>query len=242
MTKQSQSQVLAFTLIEMMVVIAIIALLAAIVLPTAARLFTASSGEQARAMLTASLTGARAKAIEEAEYRIVHVQVGKEGHTWVCSMAGRDEGLGRGMEFGGEGLVWPRRIPGRVAFGGIDKRFLVADGDNYKLNLTDEELEDFTTFSVGFSPDGTVITNINGEGFALDGISPVFGWTEQAIWKDCPQPEYGVRAVTYFSYPDLKTLPPLPTQPNEITRTDYLDDNAQFLALSPLTGRVMDAK
>ncbi|GAH98989.1 unnamed protein product, partial [marine sediment metagenome] len=85
-----------FTLIEMMAVINIIALVAAMVLPTAARMFSASADEQARAMLTASLTGARAKAIEDAEYRIVHVQVGKEGSTWVCSMAGRDEGLGRG--------------------------------------------------------------------------------------------------------------------------------------------------
>lgn len=231
-----------FTLIEMMAVIAIIALISALILPAAAKLFTASADEQARQMLSAMLAGARAKAIEHAEYRIVHVQVGKEGSTWICAMAGRDEGLGRGMEFGGEGFLLPRRIPGHVAFGGIDPRFLMADGEHYSPDLTDTRLEDFTSFNIGFGPDGTLVTGVGPVPFILDRISPVFGWGGEAIWKDCPQPEYGVRAVTYFPYPKVKPLPPVPTRPNEITRTMYLNDNAQFLALSPLTGRVMDAK
>jgi len=230
-----------FTLIEMMAVIGIIGLLAALVLPTAAKLFSASAEEQARQILSATLTGARAKAIEQAEYWIVHVQVGKDGSTWVCSMAGRDEGLGRGLEFGGEGLLWPRRIPRHIAFGGIAERFLVAAGDDYKPNLTDAELEDFTSFSIGFSPEGQVITGIGPIPFALDRISPVFGWTKQAIWENPPRVEYGVRAVTYFPYPKVKALPAL-GGPDEITRTMYLNDNAQFLALNPLTGRVMEAE
>ena len=222
-----------------MAVVGIIALVTAMVLPTVARLFRASSDEQARQILSAALTGARAKAIEDAEYRIVHVQVGKEGSTWVCSMAGRDEG--RGMEFGGVGLLWPRRIPGRIAFGGIAAKFLLADG--YRENLTDGVLEDFTEFNIGFSPDGMVVTDINGAAFALDSTSPVFGMddTGPAIWDRCRWADFGVRAVTYFPYPKLKALPAI-AGANEISRTQYLNENAQFLALSPLTGRVMEAK
>jgi len=231
----------------MMAVIGIIALVTAMVLPTVARLFRASSDEQARQILSAALTGARAKAIEDAEYRIVHVQVGMEGSTWVCSMAGRDEG--RGMEFGGVGLLWPRRIPGRIAFGGITDDFLVLAGDDYRLNLTDNDLEDFTNFSVGFSPNGQVITGIGDsdndgtEDFRLNGISPVFGDGEDAIWQTCPPAELGVRAVAYFAYPEVRSRPATTTDPErEETRTAYLNANSQFLALSPLTGRVMEAK
>jgi len=230
-----------FTLIEMMAVVGIIALVTAMVLPTVARLFRASSDEQARQILSAALTGARAKAIEDAEYRIVHVQVGKEGSTWVCSMAGRDEG--RGMEFGGVGLLWPRRIPGRIAFGGIAAKFLLADG--YRENLTDGVLEDFTEFNIGFSPDGMVVTDINGAAFALDSTSPVFGMddTGPAIWDRYRWAEFGVRAVTYFPYPELRSRPATTNDPElEETRTAYLNANSQFLALSPLTGRVMEAK
>ena len=254
-----------FTLIELMAVIAIIALVSAMVLPTAARMFSATSLEQARQTLSATLTGARAAAIEHAEYRIVHVQVGHEGSTWICSMAGRDEGLGQGMRFGGEGIVWPRRIPGRIAFGGIAPGFLTADGANYKpfdpppgltdeqiQELADAELEDFTSFNIGFSPEGQVITSVGDADkdgvpdLALDGISPVFGWLTpdgetQSVWKTCPPPEPGVRAVTYFPYPKVKALPAW-GDPGITTRAMYLDGNAQFIALSPLTGRVMDAK
>jgi len=232
-----------FTLIEMMAVIGIIALLAAIILPTAVRLFSASSHEQARQMLSASLTGARAAAIEHAEYRIVHVQVGKDGSTWVCPMRRPAPTPARpAPRFGSEGIIVPYRLPGHIAFGGIAERFLVPAGDKYKPNLTDLLLEDFTSFSVGFSADGTVITDIDGAAFALDAMAPMFGRAKQAIWEECPHPEYGVRAVTYFSYPELRVLPAIAAQPNEITRTEYLNDNAQFLALNPLTGRVMDAK
>ena len=105
-------------------------------------------------------------------------------------------------------------------------------------------LEDFTEFNIGFSPDGMVVTDINGARFALDGTSPVFGMeddTETAIWDRPPWPEFGVRAVTYFPYPQVNVLPA--TGGSTITtRTRYLSENAQFLVLSPLTGRLMEAQ
>lgn len=238
--KRFGTQKPGFTLIELMVVISIIALTAALVLPTVGRIFAATSDEQARTMLSAVLGRARAAAIENAECEIVHIQIGKQGSSWACAMSGLDRGSG--MKFGSEGIVMPYRIPGHVAFGGIAARFLLADGYHYKPNLTDTELEDFTNFTIGFSPAGQVITSVDGAPFALDAMTPVFGMAEQAIWETCPAPEFGVRAAAYFPYPHLRGLPAVATKPNEVTRTMYLHENAQFLALNPLTGRVMQGK
>lgn len=231
----------AFTLIELMAVISIIALVSAMILPTVGRLFSASADEQARSVLGAMLSGNRAAAIENSCYTAVHVQIGKDGHCWAVAMTGKRQGQGIATVFAAmEGAV-PKRMPGGIAFGGLAERFMEDtdnDGtvDGYK-NLSDANLEDFTSFTVVFAPDGTAITNIGGAPPLLEENEKLFfrHRSETAIWAERPLPWYGVRALTYFPYAELKVR-------NPAERADYLNENAQFICLSYLTGRLMEAQ
>ena len=218
----------AFTLIELMAVISIIALVSAMALPTVAKLFSASADEQARSMLAAMLSGNRAAAIENACYTAVHLQIDEDGRCWAVAMTGKGQGvLTQFVPM--EGAV-PKRMPGGIAFGGISSES-VSGGDYDDL----ADLEDFTNFTVVFAPDGSVVTTIDGAPIRVDSNHVVFGHGEQAVWQTGPPIERGVRAVTYFPYAELKVR-------NAAERADYLNDNAQFLCLSYLTGRLMEAQ
>ena len=234
----------AFTLIELMVVISIIALTAALVLPTVARIFSASADEQARSMLGAMLAGVRATAIENACYTAVHVQMGKDGRCWAVALIG--EGQGADTVFVLMEGSAPRQMPGSMAFGEISADFVEdvsgTDLDGYK-DLSDDDLENFTSFTVAFGPDGAAVKQIGGESLKLQDSTTLFGDTEEAVWETCPDDEDGVRAVTYFPYPHLEGLPPTDGgDPDIVTRTKYLDENGQFICLSCLTGRLMEAQ
>ena len=218
----------AFTLIELMAVVSIIALLSAMVLPTVGKLFSASADEQARSMLSAMLAGNRAAAIENSCYTAVHVQIGKDGQCWAVAMTGQGQGVLTTF-VPMEGAV-PKRMPGGIAFGGISSDYVA--GADYE-NLSD--LEDFTNFTIAFAPDGTAVTSTLGALLRLEPNSLVFGHPEQAIWASAPSPEFGVRAVTYFPYAELKAR-------SAAERETYLNENAQFICLSYLTGRLMEAK
>lgn len=223
----------AFTLIELMAVISIIALITAMVLPTAGRLFSASADEQARSVLGAMLSGNRAAAIENSCYTAVHVQMGKDGRCWAVAMTG--EGQGTATVFVAmEGAV-PKRMPGGIAFGGISSKYVSASD----YDATDlDDLDDFTSFTVAFAPDGTAITNIDGEPLKLEDNPKLFSTLaseKTAIWETCPDDEDGVRAVTYFPYAELKVR-------SAPERAVYLNENAQFICLSYLTGRLMEAQ
>lgn len=223
----------------MMAVVGIIALVTAMALPTVARLFRASSDEQARSVLGAMLTGNRAAAIENSCYTAVHVEMGKDGRCWAVAMTGEGQGVAT-VFVAMEGAV-PKRIPGRIAFGGISADFVEPQAGNdpdLYMDLSDENLDDFTSFTVAFAPDGTVITNIDGAALELEDNSKLFSPDEDnetAIWETCPDPEFGVRALTYFPYPELNVR-------DETERATYLNRNAQFICLSYLTGRLMEAK
>ena len=75
----------AFTLVEMLVVIAIVVLTLGITLPTIMSLLTSSSEGQARSAISALLGTARALAVERQTYTLVHFQMGTkwEGNQYV---------------------------------------------------------------------------------------------------------------------------------------------------------------
>ena len=229
----------AFTLIELMVVISIIALTAALVLPTVARIFSASADEQARSVLGAMLAGVRATAIENACYTAVHVQMGKDGRCWAAALIGEGQGADTVLVLM-EGSA-PRQMPGSMAFGEISGDFVETQGGNdpdlYRP-LSDDELEDFTSFTVAFGPEGAAVRQIGGAELTLENNQNLFDddpLAEEAVWETCPDPEFGVRAVTYFPYAELKVR-------DADQRATYLDENGQFICLSCLTGRLMEAQ
>ena len=76
----------AFTLIELVVVIGIIALILAILTPSLIGMFNAGADIQAVNMLAAQLTAARALAIRENSYVAVHVQNSTDGHQYMGTL------------------------------------------------------------------------------------------------------------------------------------------------------------
>ena len=223
----------AFTLAELMVAISIIALASAIVLPSAASLFTTSADEQARAVLGATLGAIRAAAIEEGAYTAVHIQVDDEGLCWAAPFKGEVED--DGVIFYPYEKFQPRRMPGGIAFGEVSDRFIQSGA----YNVTN--LEDFTSFTIVFSPEGVLVNQpMGGDVQLANYVSPggdedriLFGGGDDAIWDSVPAPETGVRAVTFFKYSDLQT---------QSNRSAYLDDYGQFVCLNPYTGQLMETE
>ncbi|MCD4700144.1 MAG: prepilin-type N-terminal cleavage/methylation domain-containing protein, partial [Phycisphaerae bacterium] len=76
----------AFTLVELLVVIAVIALAMSITLPGVIGLFTAGSDLQARNVISGTLGAARSVAIENQSYALVHVQLDSDGKCWAVVM------------------------------------------------------------------------------------------------------------------------------------------------------------
>jgi prepilin-type N-terminal cleavage/methylation domain-containing protein len=75
----------AFTMIELMVVIAIIAMLALVAMPSVVAIYNSGSDAQAYNMAAALLTAARSEAIQQGKFTIVHFQLGV-----VQTIRGRD--------------------------------------------------------------------------------------------------------------------------------------------------------
>ena len=73
---------IGFTLIELMVVLAIISLLAGIAIPTLAKLFGAGAAEEAHNILSAQLSAARALAVGKGTYAGVHIQLADDTNSW----------------------------------------------------------------------------------------------------------------------------------------------------------------
>lgn len=219
-----------WTLTELLAVIAIMALAATLVLPTVSTLFYSSAEEQARSMLSAMLGAARAAAIENHAYSAVHVQIGKNDRDcWAAPLLGEDVG-GGAIVFRPMAAMGPQKLPGGVVFGGIDSKFVNPSG-NY-VNVAGAAT-DFTTFTVAFGPDGSIVTQVGGGSINVFNDAALFGGDARAIWPTHPANEIGVRAVTFFPYAVFKAA---------TNKNTYLDQNGQFICLNPYTGQLMRAE
>jgi len=230
--KTTRRRARAFTLVEVLIVITVIAMVAAIALPSIVALFGSGAQEQAYNHLAALLTASRAVAIRNATYAGVHVQMSKvDGMKDFCYAAvvwddpGTEDhrlSLMKGYE--------PRKIPGRIAFGEISTDFV--SGSEYK-RITD--IEDFTTFSIVFSPSGAVVQQIDGEKLQYKSDDEAFGGTTK-LW-DRPEEEDGVMAVVLFDYVELDV------RKNNASRVkDYLDESGQYLSVNIYTGQLFKRK
>jgi len=77
----------AFTLAELLVVMAVISMSLLIVLPTIASLFTSGAEEQAISVLAGGLSAARGSAIRDQSYGLLHVQIGRDDDKcWMVVM------------------------------------------------------------------------------------------------------------------------------------------------------------
>ncbi len=233
----------AFTLVELLVVVGIITLVAAIALPSIASIFGTGQDAQAYNMLAGQLTGARSLAIRKGTYACVHVQLADEDAdeelSNVCFasvMIGERNAGGQirfvnAAEFGYE----VQRMPGTMWFGQLtgDTDFVNNNGEFQ--NLTDANLGDFTTFTVVFSPYGTIVSQVEGDRVQFDSGDPLFSGSGRVWDYSLADDEVGTLALTVFSYPDF-----LPRDAGG--RADYLDTHGQLLPVNVQTGQLFERK
>jgi len=170
-----------FTLVELLVVLAIISLVAAISLPSIVRIFTAGAEQQAYNVISSQLASARAYAVQNRTYAGVHYQLAhpvldpslrNRCYSLVVRPAtatddldlnndGMDD-IAVGEYIGAEGFV-PRALPYPMAIGDINSRSVdSATGQFYPFGsdpATDSIFDDFTACTILFDAAGRLVTD-----------------------------------------------------------------------------------
>ncbi len=227
-----------FTMAELVLVVAVIAMLMVLILPSISTMFSAGSFEQAQMVMAATLSSARALAIEKQTYAMVHVHPDPgEGKFWLVTMLfnpnpAPELGYPNGRFVVAAG-VRPYRLPGDVGAGEISDTFV--QGGNYTVAVNDPDgWRDFITFNVIFGSDGALATDVNGSRPLLDETSPIFsdvagvGLFPGEMYDGDVVNEDGVRAVALFDFKELNVT---------VDRTIPLNEAGQFLVINPYTGK-----
>ena len=240
----------AFTLIEMMVVLALIVLIATSVLPSAIGLFTAGAEAQAYNVLSAQLSAARALAITEGTYAGVHVQradpdaTGLNNAFFLAVMIARDVDVAGTWEkqFVLADGFDPRRLPGSMTFGEVSGTHYDINGDY--VDISDPaEVDAFTTFTIVFSPTGAVVRHVNLQDIQFDNTHDIFSGTTsgRALWdpdmaNENPSGgsdgEPGATAVVLFDYAKFRELS------GDAARDDFLKASGRLIAVNIYTGQL----
>jgi len=243
----------AFTLMELLVVIGVMALVAAAAVPSIWHVFSAGSEAQAYNLMAAQLTAARAEAVQSEAFSGVHVQFAADGtrrdikNACFTSMV-RYSGGSNGT-FGSIPGYMPRRMPGSIGFGeipGTSSKFIDSGTGDFKsvdgdLN-TQSNLDDFSSFTVVFSPGGAAVrqTPLNDPGnpnrtgnIFFNAGDPLFSGTtklwESTVANGSGDGECPATAMTLFDYAELKKA----SDP-----AVYLNENAQYLPVNVHTGQL----
>ncbi len=232
-----------FTLVEMLVVIAIVVLVLGMALPSITGIFTAGADSQAYNLIASQLSAARALAIQEGTYAGVHVQMGNEATDsdlkdtcWAAVMQ-YDTSLSPAAFRLADGFT-PRQIPGRYAFGEVSGAFITASAFD---NLSDTNLDNFTSFTVVFSPNGAVVKQVNNANIQFD-IASIDSLFLNSLWVNHGNlVEAGATALTLFSYKEFREFDSITSDTaRETARQDYLDTNADLIPLNVYTGQLFE--
>ena len=217
-----------FTLIELIVVIGIIMIVAALALPNMARMFSSGANEQAYNIFSAQLTAARALAITTDSYVGVHVQLAADSvkvdnacYSAIVIYDSTSKAFRLAKDYGYK----PQRMPGAIGFGELKTPFVAA---GTYAPLSDGDVTDFTTFTVVFNPAGQAVKQVNGEPIKFVDSNLFSGTTK--LW-DVPADESATTAVTLFDYMALQMTA-------QSDRDEYLNETGQFLAINVYTGQL----
>jgi len=248
----------------MLIVVVLISLLAAIAVPGFLRMFNAGAEHQAHNAVSALLNSARAHALKTNNYVAVHFQPAggrtsfAKSDTLYAAILEHRENASTPGTFSFQtpsplGNFKPVAMPTGVGVGQLTSDYLQHSGGVYTGNYLesklgyvsgaagepdDPNLQEFMTFTIVFSPQGTVVTKVNGGPIVLDtGDSSYFRNSSsgrQWLWTqpDYLQDKLGVRAITIF---DRSKVEP---RTNWTKRNEYLVDNAPYLPVNNYTGQL----
>jgi len=231
-------------MVELLVVMGVILMLLLLALPNIRALLEAGSFDQARAVMAGALSTARAVALENQTYALLHVQPKVVGFQsginitdefWMVTMV-LDPATGKFTSAKGYHAV---RLPRDVGAGEVNANFITSGQYDTKINGDPHPLawEDFTSFNVIFAPDGSLVEDVNGKAPVLDLLGPAFGG-DNAVWgridlRLINNNEPGTRAITFFDYKKLNVI---------AARAAELNESGQFLVINPYTGRLVDTE
>jgi len=222
--------------VELLVVLGVIALVAALVLPTAAGILTGGGDWQAYNMLSAQLVSARALAIKENTYAGVHLQVADAAANAdladqcfaavvLYDPATQRFNLAPGFR--------ARRVPGGMAFGRLTSDYVNASGDY--IDGAFGNLEAFTTLTIVFSPAGQAVRSVGGANVIFVNTGLFAGSGTERLWnRTLAGGDVGlapVTAVTMFSYKLMKAVA-------AGERDNQLNRSGQFLPVNVHTGQL----
>jgi len=224
-----------FTLVELMVVLALIMLISAVTLPSVARIFSSGADAMTYNLMSAQLEAARMHALESSTPAGMHAQLADPtarpelaGAQYSTVITYNDQtGVPEYQKFTQAPGYVPRAMPGSMAVG---------DADNFRTGeswnpLDDAQLADFTTFSMVFSATGVLVTTVAGQDIDFHWAAEyngLFSGTTTKLW-DPPAAETGTSALTIFNYAEASVLTPA-------QRQDFLNESAQYLPVNSYTG------
>jgi prepilin-type N-terminal cleavage/methylation domain-containing protein len=230
----------AFTLVELLVVIAIIALVAALTIPTINTLFESGSDTQAYQMLDAMVRAARAYAMEHRTYAGVHVQpfdadVRTKDATvcFGCVVGWNPETERFGRATGFE----PIQFPGNMAFGHIQKENNTMNADG---SFRGGDPGMFLNLTIVFDPDGKLVRTVGSSRIRFEESDPLFRG-DTAIWdhetaqggsSNWSGGEVGAEVVTMFNLQEFNNLG------GGGQRGAFLNENGIFIGINHFTGQL----
>lgn len=237
-------------MVELVVVLSIIILMVATVLPSVIKLFNAGSDAQAKSLLSAQLGATRGLAVTSGTYAALHVQMDNAANAKKCYLAifryenDPNEPATYQTFVLDEGFA-PKAAPGGYAFVEVSDATLNTNGDGFDGPISNNNLDDMTSFTIVFDPSGAAVKHLGGEKIVFDTTDDIFGnyssSNKNAIWKSNlvngsgGTGEEGVTTVALFRYTEVEKLSPT-------GRVTYLDRNTQFLPINVHTGQLLPRK